>query len=143
MSVTPRRELGFKGLVGLAVVQTGYPRTAALDLQQHLGQIPVRRRPRHQRHVGRALENLLPLLLRDAAENGKTFTLFLQLPELVQAMKNLLLRLIADGACVVKNETGFLLGVHLAVALREQCADDLFTVVKVHLAAEGLNVKRL
>ena len=91
----------------------------------------------------RALEDLLALLLGDAAEHGKALPFLLQLLEVVQAMEDLLLGFIADRAGVVEDEVGLLFALHLRVALRDERADDFFRVVEVHLAAEGLDVKRL
>ncbi len=89
----------------------------------------------------RALENPLALLLRHAAEDGKPLPFLLQLFEVGQAMKDLLLGLIADRAGVVEDEVGIFLALHLLVAFRDERAHDLFRVVKVHLAAKGLDVK--
>src|SRR5208283_3209967 len=58
-------------------------------------------------------------------------------------MEDLLLCFIADRASVVEDEVGLLLALHLRVSLRDERADDFFRVVEVHLAAEGLDVKRL
>src|SRR5271167_772680 len=58
-------------------------------------------------------------------------------------MEDLLLCFIADRASVVEDEVGLFLALHLRVALRDERAHDFFRVVEVHLAAEGLDVKRL
>ena len=58
-------------------------------------------------------------------------------------MKNFLLGLVANAAGVVEDQVGlFGLG-HLRVAFGNQRADDLFGIVRVHLAAEGLDVESL
>ena len=41
MRITARCEVGFEGLVGVAVVESGYARIAGLDLHQHLGKIAI------------------------------------------------------------------------------------------------------
>ena len=58
-------------------------------------------------------------------------------------MKDLLLRLVADGAGVVEDEAGFGLVGDLGVALMLQRSDDFFRVMGVHLAAEGFDIERL
>jgi hypothetical protein len=55
----------------------------------------------------------------------------------VQAVKDLLLGLVADGAGVVEDQAGFFFRLDLPVALLLQCADDLLRVMGIHLAAEG------
>ena len=114
-----------------------------LDLHQHLGQVAVRGRTGHQRDVWRALENLLAFLLGHTAEHGKALPFLVQLLEVVQAMKDLLLGLIADRAGVVHDEVGLFLALDLRVALGDERAHDLLRVVEVHLAAKGLDVERL
>jgi hypothetical protein len=58
-------------------------------------------------------------------------------------MKNLLLRLIANGASVVQNQPSLFDGRYLAVALGHERANDFFGVMHIHLAAKGFQVKRL
>ncbi len=107
------------------------------------GKVAVRSRAGDQRDVGRALEDLLALLLGDAAKHGEALPFLVQLLEIVQAVKDLLFGLIADGAGVVKDEVGVLFALHLRVTLGDERAHDLFGVVEVHLAAKGLDVERL
>ena len=95
------------------------------------------------RDIRRALEDLFAFLLGHAAQHAKLLALLLQFLVVVQAIEDLLLGLIADGAGVVEDQPGFLDGRDLAVALRNERADDLFRVVGVHLAAKSLDVKRL
>ena len=59
----------------------------------------------------------------------------------VQAVKDLLLGFVADGAGVVEDQAGIFLRFNLPVALLLQCADDLLRVMGIHLAAEGLKIK--
>ena len=143
MRVGAGGELGLEGLVGLAIVEPGDAIGAGLDLHQHRRQVAVRSRPGDQRDVGRALEDLLALLLGDAAQNGEALPFLVQLLEVVQAMEDLLLGLIADRAGVVDDEVGVLFALHLRVALGDERPHDLLGVVEVHLAAEGLDVERL
>ena len=63
--------------------------------------------------------------------------------ELVQAVKDFLFGLIADAAGVVEDQLGRFHGLHLLVALVNQCSDDLLRIVRIHLAPEGLDVERL
>ena len=58
-------------------------------------------------------------------------------------MEDLLLGLIADRAGVIEDEVGIFFALDLAIALRDERAHDLFRVVEIHLAAKGLDVKRL
>ncbi len=91
----------------------------------------------------RALENLFAFLLGHAAQHAKPLALGQQLLVVRQPVKNFLLRLIPDGARVVKNQVRLLDGLHLSVALVHQCANDFFRVMHVHLAAEGFEVEGL
>jgi len=58
-------------------------------------------------------------------------------------MEDFLLRLVADGARVVKDQCCFLNGLDLAISLMHQCADDLLRIMHIHLAAKGFQIKRL
>ena len=58
-------------------------------------------------------------------------------------MEDLLLRLVADGASVVEDQARIGLILHLRIALVLERPDHLFGVVRVHLAAEGLDVESL
>ncbi len=107
------------------------------------GQVAVAGRAGDERDVRRALEDLFAFLLRDAAEHGELLALALEPLVLVQAVEDLLLGFVADGAGVVEDQPGVGFVRHLDVALMLQRADDLFGVVGVHLAAEGLDVKGL
>src|SRR5438105_9724697 len=78
MRIGASRELGLEALVGLAVVEPGHTVVPCLDLHQHLRQIAVRSRSSDQRHVWRALENLVAFLLRHAAEHTKLLALRLK-----------------------------------------------------------------
>ena len=75
MRVGAGGELGFESLIGLAIVEPGDACLPGFDLHQHLGQIAVRSRTGNQRHIGRALENLLAFLLGDAAQHAERLPL--------------------------------------------------------------------
>ena len=89
------------------------------------------------------LENLLAFLLRHAAQHRERLALAVFFLELLQPVEHLLLGFIADAAGVVEDQLGFFGRLHLLVALMQQRADDLFRVVRVHLAPEGLDVEGL
>ena len=96
----------------------------------------------------RLVENLFAFLLGDASQNREFLPVSMGLLELVflelvEAVEDFLLGLIANAAGVVEDQLGFLRGGNLAVALAQKGANDLFGVVGVHLAAERLDVKRL
>jgi len=59
----------------------------------------------------------------------------------VQAVKDLLLRLVANGAGVVEDQAGIFLRLDLPVTFVLQCANDLFRVMGIHLAAKGLYIE--
>src|SRR5579862_7430546 len=141
IGVLPGGKFGFESLVGLAVVESGDTVLAGLKSGQHLRKFPVGSRARYQRNVRRALEDLLALLLRHAPQHSETFAGLVESLVIVQAIEDLLLRFVADGAGVVENETGVLLRLDLAIALTLECANDLFGVMGVHLAPEGLKVE--
>ncbi len=63
--------------------------------------------------------------------------------ELIEAMKNFLFGFVANAAGVVEDQVGLFEIRHLGVAIGNQSADDFFRIVRVHLAAEGLDVKGL
>src|SRR5580704_11392603 len=90
-----------------------------------------------------ALENLFAFLLRHAAQHAKLLALGHELLIVRQSMEDFLLRLIPDGASVVQNQVSLLHRLHLPVPLMHQCANDLFRVMHIHLAAKGFEVKRL
>ena len=90
----------------------------------------------------RAFENLFAFLLRHTAEHPELLALLLKGFEVGEAVEDLLLGLVADGAGVVQDQIGLLDGLHPAVALGNERADHLFGVVHVHLAAEGFQVER-
>ena len=142
MRVRARRELRLEGLLRLPVIEPGNPRLPSLQPLQHLRQVPVRRRPRHNRHIRRPLEDLLALLLRHAPQHGELLALALHPLVLVQPVEDLLLRLIADRAGVVQNQASRRLVLHLGIPLLLQRPNDFFAVMGVHLAAEGFDIKR-
>ena len=65
----------------------------------------------------------------------------MQLFVVIQAVKDLLLSLVADGAGVVQNQAGVFLVFNLPVTLVLQCANHLFGVMGIHLAAEGFKIE--
>ena len=134
-------ELGFEGFVGLAVVEAGDAVFAGFKAGEHLGELAVGGRAGDERDVGRPLEDLFAFLLGDAAENGEALAGFVQLFVVVEAVEDLLLGFVADGAGVVEDQAGFFFGLDPAVALLLQCANDLFRVMGIHLAAEGFKVE--
>ena len=136
--IGPRGELGVEGLVGLAVVETSDAGLPRLKPVEHLRQVPIAGRTGDQRDVGRALEDALAFLLSDAAEDAEELAFALHLLVLVQPVKDLLLRLIADGTGVIEDQVGVSLVDHLGIALLLQRADHLFGVVRIHLAAKSL-----
>ena len=142
MRIGAGSEFGLEAFVGFAVVKPGRA-LPCFDLNQHLRQIAVRRRAAYQRNIRRALENLLAFLLRHAAQHAELLALLLQLLVVVQAVEDFLLGLVADGAGVVENQSGFFDGLNLPVALGNQRPHDLFRVMGIHLAAKGFEVKRL
>src|ERR1700756_3997017 len=89
----------------------------------------------------RPLKNPFTLLLRHATQHAKLLALLPQFLVISQAMKNLLLRLVANGAGVVEDEIRFLNRRDLPVALRQERAHDFLRVMHVHLAAESLWVE--
>ena len=141
IGILPRRKLGLEGFVRLPVVQSGDAALARLQPRQHLRQFAVRGRSRDQRNIRRPLEDLFALLLRHAAQHAEALPLLVQLLVVVQAMEDLLLRLVADRTGVVKDQVGIFFRLHLPVALLPQRANHLFGVMGIHLAAERLQIK--
>src|SRR4029077_7260342 len=135
-------ELSLETFIGLTVVQSCRA-LPCFDLYQHLRQVAVRGRSADQRNMRRALKNLLPLLLSDAAQDAKLLALGQELFVIGQPVENFLLRFVADGAGVVEDQVGLLDRLYLAVTFMHQRANDFFGVVRVHLAAEGFQIESL
>ena len=96
--------------------QARHPAISGLDPHQHFTQLVIAGRSAHQADVRRPVENLFALLLRHATQNAEE----LPLPrafELLQPVKNLLLRLVANAASVVKHQLGFFRRRYLRIAL--------------------------
>src|SRR4029077_14382373 len=90
-----------------------------------------------------SLEDSLPLLLGNASDYGEHLALACGALELVEAVEYFLLGFVADAAGVVQNKSRGFGSLDLAVAAMNESSDDLLGIVRVHLAAEGLDVKRL
>jgi hypothetical protein len=103
----------------------------------------IRRRPRHQRHIGRALENLFAFLLGHAAEHAKRLAFLFIFLVIGEPVEHFLFRLVADGAGIVEHQVGLFDRLHLPIAFLQQRPHNLFGVVDVHLAAKGFEVERL
>jgi hypothetical protein len=115
-------------------------------LDQHLAQARVTGGTGDEGDVRGAVENLFALLLGHAAEDAEDFAaggsrLAGVALEVLQAIEDLLLGLVANAAGVVENEVGVFGGGDLRIALGHEGADDLFGVVDVHLAAECFEVE--
>ena len=141
MRIVAARERGVEGFLGIET-QSGDAAVPCLELNQHLRKFGVARRSGDQAHVRSLLKNALAFLLGDAADHGEDFSLAVSL-ELVEAVKDFLLGFVANAAGVVDDQLGrFGIGDLRVTAVNER-ADDLFGVVRVHLAAEGLDVEGL
>src|SRR5581483_4558175 len=111
-------------------------------LHQHLGQIAIGGGARHQGNVRSTLEDPFAFLLRHAAQYGEALPFLLELAEIVEAVEDLLLRLIADRTRVVQDEPCILFALDLAIALGDERSHNFFGVVEVHLAAKSLDIER-
>ena len=141
--VGARGELGVERLVCLAVVQAGDAGLACFKAGEHGGKIAVACRTGDHGNVGSALEDFVALLLCNTAEDGELFAFAVHLFVLVEAVEDLLLRFIADGAGVVKDQASVDFVGNLSVAFAKKGSDNFFGIVRVHLAAEGFDVKGL
>ncbi len=133
-------ERGVEGLFGVEA-QTGDAAVAGFELHQHLAEAGIAGRPGHQADVRGAFEDLLPLLLGHAAEHAENLAFAGLALEVLQAVKNFLLGLIAYAAGVIEDQVRRFRRFHLGIALLDEGADDFFGVVDIHLAAEGFEVK--
>ena len=140
--IVAARERRVESLVGVQA-QTRDAPVAGFELHQHLRQLGVAGRSRHQADVRRAFEDLLAFLLRHAAQHGEHLALAGSLLNCCRRLKTFLLGLVANAAGVVENQFGFFGLLHLRIALGEQRADDFFRIVHIHLAPEGLDVEGL
>ncbi len=142
VGIVAAREGSFESFFGVEA-QAGDAAVARFELHQHLRELGVAGRSGHQADVRGALEDALAFLLRDAAEDAEDFAFAVFLLELLQAVEDFLFGLVADAAGVVEDQVGLLGFFDLGVAFREQRADHFFGIVRVHLAAERLDVERL
>ena len=142
MAIGAGRKLGFEGLFGLPVIEPGDARLPCLQPDQHLRQLAVGGRSGDQRHIGSALEDPLPFLLRHAAQHDEALARRIKLLVVVQAIEDFLFGFVADGAGVVEDQIGGSFGIHLGVAFMAKRADDFFRVMHVHLATESLEIER-
>jgi hypothetical protein len=96
-------------------------------------------RAQDQVHVGGALEDRPPLLLRHAAADAQDHVraLLLEGLETSQLREHLLRRLLPDGAGVEEHDVGLLGSARGDVSLLGQRARQLLGVVHVHLTAPG------
>ena len=93
--------------------------------------------------MGSSLKDSLTFLLGNASDDGEHLPLAGSSFELVETVEYLLLGFVTNAAGVVQNESGGFGSVDLAVAALNESPDDLLGIVRVHLAAESLDVKRL
>ena len=143
MRISPSRELRLEALISQAIIKPGNPLPASLQLHQHLRKLAIRSRPAHQRYIRRPLKNLFPLLLRHASQDAKLFPLRTILLIIREPVKDLLLRLVANRAGVIKDQPRLFHRWNLPIPLLQKRPHHLLGVVRIHLAAEGLKVKRL
>jgi hypothetical protein len=140
VGIVAARERRVESLFGIEA-QAGDVAVAGFDLHQHLTQPRIARRPGHQADVRRALEDLLAFLLRHAPQHAENLAFAGFALEILQAIENLLLGLIANAASVVEDQVRLFGRLHLRIALLDERADDFFGVVDIHLAAEGFEVE--
>ena len=140
MRIVPPGEGRIEG-VRVVETETGDAPVAGFELHQHFRQPGVARRSRNQADMRRFVEDLLAFLLRHAADHGK----YLALPgfafELLKAVEDFLLGLIANAAGVVENVVRGLGRIYLGIALMKQRPDHLLGIVRIHLAAECFDEK--
>jgi len=136
-------ELGIEGLIGLAVVEAGDAALAGFKAGKHVGEVAVGGGAGDDRDVGGAVEDLRAFLLGYAADDGEALPFSVEFLVLIEAMKDFLLGLVADGASVVKDEAGVGFVGGLGVALVQERAYNFFGVVSIHLTAKGFDVKSL
>ena len=87
------------------------------------------------------LEDLLPFLLGHAPQDGEELPLARGALELLQTVEDLLLGLVPNAARIVEHQPGILGPLDLRIAAVHERADHLLGIVRVHLAAEGLDVE--
>ena len=142
MRIVAPRERGVESLAGFQA-QARHTTIAGFELYQHFGQPGIAGRPGHQAHMRSSLEDALPFLLRHASNHGEHFALAAGALELVEPVEYLLLGLVANAAGVVHNQSGGFGSLDLGVAAMNKSSDDLLGIMRIHLAAEGLDVKSL
>ena len=121
--------LGLETMVGLAIVEPGgalpcsslyfnLPTPSAFSICTSIsGRFRYDADPQTRDTCGRLLENLVALLLRHAAEDAEFLALRLKLLVVVEAVEDLLLGLVADGAGVVEHQPGLFDRRNLAIPL--------------------------
>ncbi len=143
MWIRPRSKLRLKRQIGLPVIEPRNPLFPSLQPPQHIRQIAIRRRPRHQRHIRSLVEDLLALLLRHTPQHGELLPLTLQPLVLVQPVKHLLLGLVANRTGVVQNQPRLAFVLNAGIPLLLQRPNHLLGVMGVHLAAKGFDIESL
>ena len=113
------------------------PASSCTSISRQLG---IAGRSRHQADVRGALEDLSPSCCATQPMHGEDFALARAL-EMLQPVEDFLLGFIADAAGVVEDVVGFFGRLHLGVAFGQQRPDDFLGIVRIHLAAEGFDVK--
>ena len=130
---------------GLPVEEFGLPAAYPLRLHapDHLRQLVDVVGPEDKVEKGDLRQQLLPLLLGDAAADAEDQRRFLLLERLEAAEMpvDLALGLVADRAGIEQDKVGLGGGRHLAVAGVLQQIDDPLRVDDVHLAAEGFQIE--
>ena len=115
--------------------EAGDAAVAGFELDQKLRQAVIAGGAADQADVRRFFEDFLAFLLGYASEDGEGLALGIAL-EMIQAVEDFLFGFIADATGVVEDQLGFFESGDLRIALADEGADDLFGIVRIHLAPE-------
>jgi hypothetical protein len=91
--------------------------------------------------VGGALENPLAFLLRHATQDSEHLAVAEVTLKVPEPRKDLLFRPIADTASVIQHQVSRFRSFDSGIAPSDERADHFFRIVRVHLAAERLDIK--
>src|SRR3984893_17323941 len=142
--VTPR-QLRLKRFIRIGL-ESRHAVLARFQTRQQQWQLAITRGPAHEAYPRSAFENLFAFLLRHAAEHANHFAGFaseiISGVEQAEPGENFVRGLFADTARIVENQPRLAGRSDLPIPAPQQHARHLLRIVLVHLAAEGLEIKR-
>lgn len=141
--IVAARHFSFKAFFGVEP-QPGYAAVAGFEFGEQFRKFWITCGPANQADMGRPFKYILSFLLGNASQNTKDF--LTGIPALTESPKpgeNLLSSLFPDAARIVKNDFSILWRGYRPITTSHKDARYLLGIMNVHLAAKGLDIKRL